>query len=62
MNQIEIAGMSCAHCARAVKLALEELGLKNVAVSLTEGIASFDGDADENAIRDAVADAGFELI
>ena len=60
MTQVKITGMSCAHCAAAVKQALEELGIQNVQVSLEEGLARFlETAVSIDDIRAAVDDAGF---
>ena len=63
MKQVTITGMSCEHCASAVKNALLDLGLKNVSVNLVSGVAIFDADARllEPQVREAIEEAGFEV-
>lgn len=57
-----ISGMSCGHCVKAVKSVLEELGAENVVVDLDGGKATFDGDIDDEAIKAAIEDEGFEVV
>lgn len=61
-KHIDIEGMSCEHCANAVKGALEELGAINVAVDLNEGWAEADISADNAAIAERLEDEGFEAV
>jgi copper ion binding protein len=62
-KQLTIEGMSCGHCVMHVKTALSELGgVKSVAVDLQKKSAIVEGDAlDDQAMKAAVADAGYEV-
>ncbi len=61
MHTIQVKGMSCQHCQVAVKEALEELGLTEVKVNLESGQVTYQGQAEWEALRAAIDDAGFEL-
>lgn len=58
MRIFRIDGMMCNHCVMHVKKALEALGLK-AEVDLEKGIAKVSGDASDEAVVRAVADAGY---
>ena len=58
MRIFKIDGMMCNHCVMHVKKALEALGLK-AEVDLEKGIAKVSGDASDEAVVRAVADAGY---
>ena len=61
---IKIEGMSCTHCANAVREALSELkGIRDVNVDLGTGRASFahDDDVDMDAVRNAIEKAGYRV-
>ena len=56
--------MSCQHCVKSVKSALEEIdGIANVVVDLATGEAAFDEThpVDKNLIREKIKKAGYEL-
>jgi copper ion binding protein len=60
---LSISGMSCQHCVKRVKEALSALpGVKEVAVDLAGGKALVESEAalDQDALRRAVEDAGYE--
>lgn len=57
---IVIEGMMCQHCVAHVKKALEGLGL-NADVDLAAKRAVVEGDASDDAIRQAITDAGYEV-
>lgn len=61
---LNVEGMSCNHCKMAVEKALQELGADKVAVDL-EGkkvTVTFDpGKVTEDAVKKAIADAGYEV-
>lgn len=59
-TQIKIEGMKCPHCASSVEKALKGIGCENVSVDLDAKCAYVTG-GEENAIKAAVADAGFEV-
>lgn len=58
----DVKGMTCDHCVRSVT---EEIGavdgVTSVDVNLAEGQAVVSGDADPEAVRAAVSEAGFEV-
>jgi len=61
---INVKGMSCEHCVRAVNGALGALnGVADVAVSLKEGTVTFSHDpslAPIEVIKNAITEEGFE--
>jgi copper chaperone len=61
-----VKGMTCLHCAMAVEKALKGVsGAIDIEVDLTHKKASVTYDpaqADEQAFRDAVAKAGYEVV
>jgi len=60
MKTVEVGGMHCPKCVASVTKALSEVaGLSNVAVDLQKGLASFEGDASEDAIKAAIDKIGF---
>ena len=55
MKTVEVGGMHCPKCVASVSKALSEVpGLTNVAVDLTKGLASFEGEAPDDAIKAAI--------
>lgn len=68
MNQTEtvreytVAGMTCQHCVLSVTEEVSEVaGVDGVEVDLPTGRVVVRGDADDRAVRDAVAEAGYEV-
>ena len=64
MKTVKITGMSCQHCVMAVTKALSGLaGVKDVQVDLKKGEATFaeEQTVEMQAIKDAIAKAGFEV-
>ncbi|MDZ7704629.1 MAG: cation transporter [Trueperaceae bacterium] len=60
MTKLSVQGMTCGHCERAVKEALEAVeGAQNVAVNLDEGYATVEGDANVDALVAAVKEEGY---
>lgn len=60
-----ITGMTCEHCERAVTDELQRLdGVEAVTVSAAAGTARVTSAAplDAGAVRDAVAEAGYEVV
>lgn len=63
MTTIRIKGMSCQHCVASVTKALEELpGVTDVRVDLQQATATFNGEAEEQKVKDAIAAIGFEVV
>ncbi len=65
--ELYVDGMTCGHCVASVKEEVSEVpGVKNVEVILASGGTSkvtvvSDVELDDDALRDAVTEAGFEL-
>ena len=59
-----VEGMSCGHCEKAVKNALNELaGVTKVEVDLSTKTVEVEGESlDDTLIKDAIEDAGYDLI
>ena len=60
-KRISIEGMSCGHCVKHVEEALKEIGAKNVEVSLDEKIALVDESVEDDKIKDAIEDVGYDV-
>ena len=65
--ELSINGMTCGHCVASVTEELSEVpGVLNVEVILNSGATSkatvVTNELDDNALRDAVSEAGFELV
>lgn len=58
-----VTGMTCGHCVGSVREEVAELpGVTDVEVELASGRLAVTGDAlDDDAIRAAVAEAGYEV-
>ena len=62
-RKIQIEGMSCNHCVAHVKEALEGLaGINEVEVRLSEKCAIISGATEEEVIKEAIDDAGYDVI
>jgi copper chaperone len=58
---LKVSGMTCAHCVAAVSRAVRAVpGAGDVTVSLERGEVVVTGDPDLRAVRDAVAEEGYE--
>ena len=60
-----IKGMTCGHCVNSVSSELGRLpGVRDVQVDLTAGTATVTSEQglDPQAVRDAVDEAGYELV
>lgn len=62
MITMKINGMMCAHCQGAVKKALEAFDGVTADVNLEDKAAYITGDADVEALKKAVTDAGYEVV
>ncbi|WP_315579767.1 heavy metal-associated domain-containing protein [uncultured Actinomyces sp.] len=66
--ELSINGMTCGHCVASVTEELSQVpGVLNVEVILNSGGTSkatvvTNTELDDNALRDAVSEAGFELV
>ncbi len=62
-TRLRIKGMSCEGCVRAATRAMLSVeGVEWAEVSLREGWATYEGEAEPEAVADAIEDAGFEAI
>ncbi len=61
---VEIKGMSCEHCQNRVEKALNALPGITAEVSFKKGqaVLTVAGSWDEQAVRNAVIDAGYEVV
>ena len=60
---IKIEGMSCGHCRTAVEKALKAVaGVETAVVDLEKKQAVVTGNAVMGAMREAVEDAGYEVV
>ena len=60
MTELAISGMTCSHCQKAVKDALESVaGVEQANVDLSAGTARVEGDADVAALVAAVEEEGY---
>ncbi len=60
---IKIEGMSCGHCKAAVEKALKAVaGVETAVVDLEKKQAVVSGNAAMAAMREAVEDAGYEVV
>ena len=58
-----VAGMTCAHCVRSVTEEVSEVpGVTAVDVDLASGRLTVTGEADDGAVRAAVAEAGYQVV
>ncbi|MDD7794794.1 heavy-metal-associated domain-containing protein [Clostridium sp. 'White wine YQ'] len=63
MKKVVIEGMSCGHCKARVEKSLIELdGITAAIVDLDTKTATIEGDASDDAIRDAIDDAGYDVV
>lgn len=65
MPTVKIKGMSCGHCVASVTKALSTIaGISNVEVNLEKGEATYTETkpVDPDAIRQAIAGIGFEVV
>jgi len=58
----DVQGMTCGHCVRSVTEEISQVeGVTSVEVSLEAGTAAVAGEADPEAVRAAVTEAGYEV-
>ena len=61
-KSVTIEGMTCHNCVRHVKEALEELsGVTSVEVDLAGKKATVEGEVSDDAIKAAIAEAGYSV-
>jgi copper chaperone len=62
IHEYAVAGMTCEHCVRSVTEEVSAVaGVQDVEVELASGRLVVRGDVSADAVRAAVADAGYEL-
>jgi copper chaperone len=62
ITHLRIGGMSCQHCVRAVFTALTPVpGITSAEVSIGAAVIEHDGRATVDALRDAIAESGYEV-
>jgi len=60
---IQIQGMSCMHCVRAVESALKAIaGVRAVRVSVGEATVDAEDTVSEKALKDAIREEGYEVL
>ncbi len=60
MTTLKVEGMTCGHCQKAVKDALERQGAHNVQVDLQKGLATLDGNINPEQLIAAVVEEGYQ--
>lgn len=61
-KKISIEGMSCQHCVMHAKEALESIGASDVKVDLKKKCAVISNDVEDEKIKAAIEDAGYEVL
>jgi len=62
---LNVKGMSCAHCEKAVKDGLVELGASDVSASSKDGVVKISFDPEKLSlknIKDEIVDMGYEVV
>ncbi len=62
MLQLQVSGMDCGHCVRAVSGAVQAVpGTESVSVDLASGTVRIEGAPDLAAVRAAIEDEGYKV-
>jgi copper chaperone len=62
MLKLNVEGLTCGHCAQTVTKAVEAVaGVERAVVDLKAGEVAVEGNADEEAVRQAITDAGYDV-
>lgn len=62
MLEVNVSGMSCGHCVKAITQAVQELNSEAVVdIDLSSGKVSIGGLNDAAAVSHAIEEAGFEV-
>jgi copper chaperone len=62
MLTLKVSGMTCAHCAASVIKAVKGVpAVEDVVVHLERGEVQVKGNPNEQAVRDVIADEGYEV-
>lgn len=60
--RFQVSGMTCGHCVSAVAKAVRAIpAVEDVAVDLASGTVAVTGHPDVSAVRQAIAEAGYEV-
>lgn len=61
--ELKVTGMTCGHCEKTIKNALQKLKIKNVKVDLETGIVSFKENkkVSRETIARAIIEAGYQV-
>ena len=63
IQQHRVGGMSCGHCVAAVTEEVSRVaGAEEVDVDLAAGTVTVRGQADPDAVRQAIEEAGYEVV
>ena len=63
MLSLQVKGMTCGHCVKAVTQAIQEIDTTaEVTVDLAQGRVDVDSKAAPQAITEAIAEAGYEVV
>lgn len=62
MLKLKVSGMTCGHCVSAVTSAVRSVpGVEDVSVDPASGALTVVGHPDEQAVRDAIVEEGYEV-
>ena len=63
VREYTVKGMTCEHCVLSVSEEVSDVaGVQDLGVDLASGRLVVRGDADDAAVRAAVAEAGYEVV
>jgi copper chaperone len=63
MLNLTVKGMSCQHCVKAVTAAIQELDAQaRVEIDLPTGKVAVQSSAAEAKLREAITEAGYEIV
>jgi copper chaperone len=63
MTEFEVQGMSCQHCVAAVKRSIQEIDPQaRVQVDLERGKVAVESTQTNDALKDAIDDAGYTVL
>ena len=62
-KQYQIKGMNCVHCQKSAQTAIAAVpGVESVTVNLSDGVATVEGNPDDEAVFAAISTAGFDPV
>jgi copper chaperone len=63
MTEFQVQGMSCQHCVAAVTRSIQEIDPQaQVRIDLDKGKVAVDSTQSEQALKDAIDDAGYTVV